>query len=258
MEELSFLEAEDVGSLTTESTEEPTAETAEETTTEPSTEPSTEPTEQKYKVKVNKKEKELTLDELIANAQKGMDYDRIREDRDKIKPIYEKSKKAIELLERKAKEANMPLEQYAAFIEQADKQQEIDSYKQQLIDKGVDEDTASEIANIKFENGSLKSTVDNLSQQTRAQEEQQAKVQRDIEEFARMFPDVQEFPPDVIQDINSGMNPVTAYLKFQNDVKDKELAALRQNAKNKEIDTGSVQTQKDTEQDPFVAGLLGK
>lgn len=57
--------------------------TAEESPAETHEEPQQEPTEQRFKVKYNGQEQELTVDELIANAQKGMNYDHVRGDLEK-------------------------------------------------------------------------------------------------------------------------------------------------------------------------------
>lgn len=229
-----------------EATDDPTNEQAEKPT-------ETNPEPQKFKVKVNKEEKELTLDEMIAAAQKGMDYDRVKGQVESLR-----NNPALTLLERKAKEANMPLDQYVDFLNKAEQQAKVDERKQQLIDEGYDEKIAEHVANLELKANGLESTVNNLTAQTKEQQQIEAQMKADIDEFFRECPDVdvRTLPKEVLDMMNGGVKPVVAYLKYQNDLKEKELSALKQNNKNAELDPGSAQTQKPDEGDEFVSELF--
>ena len=57
----------------------------------------------------------------------------------------------------------------------------------------------------------------------------EAQMRANVEEFARMFPDVREIPEEVIAEIErTGETPVVAYQNYLLGQKEKELAALRQ------------------------------
>ncbi len=250
-EEISFLEESDVQTTEQPESDEEVVSDAE-TDTDTDEEAATETEPQKYKVKHNKQEFELTLDELIQNASKGLDYDRIREDRDKLRTSPERK-----LIEQKAKEANMPVDKYIEVLTQAEQQQKIDARKQDLIDEGVNEKTADYIANLELKANGLETQVNSLSEQQQAETEAQAKMQKDIADFVQRFPGVTEFPKEVETAINAGENPTVAYLAYKNNLAAKELEALKQNTKNKELDPGSTKTEKETEQDEFLNGLFG-
>ena len=64
---------------------------------------------------------------------------------------------------------------------------------------------------------------------------------------------------EVIDNINSGQNLMSAYRGYENRMLKEQLAAERKNVANKRISTGSVsENMANEESDPFLQGLLGK
>jgi len=100
----------------------PEAETGEEPEAPESAE-SVEP--QRYPIKHNRETYELTIDELIANAQKGLDYDRIR-------PGYEFLKKLAH------DSGTDDVNQYISLVDQRITEQGHQNAVQQLVDAGYD------------------------------------------------------------------------------------------------------------------------
>ena len=87
--------------------------------------------EPKYKVKFYGQEQEMTVSELVAAAQKGLDYDNVRARLEQA----QQSAPAVQLVERYAAANGMTVEQYLQFANQGFEQQAV----AQLVAQGVPE-----------------------------------------------------------------------------------------------------------------------
>lgn len=259
MEDFDFVGTEDVGAEPDSSVEnsvetEPNTEASTETETAQNTEQKPSIAEpQKYTVKVNKQEHKLTLDELIARAQMGMDYDRVKKQVEEMR-----SNPAMKLLESKAKESGMSVDQYAQALMQAETENRIAERRMQLIDEGKDEATAEYIARLELDANSLKNTVENLTASQRQTQAQRDFVNEQMARFQEKYPDVQDIPDSVIETVKNGTPPVEAYQEYLLSLKEKELQTYKTNDKNKSIDPGSASTQAKTSGDPFDEVFFGK
>lgn len=116
---------------------------SQEVTTTPQVEPTAAET---FEIKYNGEAKKLTKDELIAAAQKGLDYDRIRPEHDFIKELAEKSGiKDVSAYIESARAASQKAE--FAPDEKTQLEKERDAKVQELVDKGQDPELALDFAN---------------------------------------------------------------------------------------------------------------
>lgn len=207
-------------------------------------------TEQKFTLKVNKEEKEVSLEEMTALAQKGADYDRIKERDAKSQQTIQELQAQIDgftakqgvldVLDIIAKKSGSSLEQLAESL-----------YINFRKSGGASEDAAREelkSAKLEKELGALK------SQQTKQQEkasEEESRAQREMEQFRSEYPDVElteELVDKLVPDVQKGMTLSAAYRKMEKAQEaekiaelERKLAAKQQNAKNRRSSPGSQQ-----------------
>ena len=93
--------------------------------------------EPKYKVKFYGQEQEMTVSELVAAAQKGLDYDNVRARLEQA----QQSAPAVQLVERYAAANGMTVEQYLQFANQGFEQQAV----AQLVAQGMPEPAAKDL-----------------------------------------------------------------------------------------------------------------
>ena len=119
---------------------------------------------QLFKVKHLGQEIELTMEQMIENAQKGLDYDRIRQDRDTLK-----SSRKLQLLEDLARDSGY--DDVDAFVENfyenLEESRIIERAEEIATKRGIDFETAAELAKAERENEKLKQKM---------QEEEKAKA----------------------------------------------------------------------------------
>lgn len=246
-----------------ETAEDETAETEEdEQTSEPETvEQKKEPDAAgKIRVKYNGEDRELTMEEAVAYAQKGMNYDKVVAERDRLRP----GEKALQVLGKFAEMNGMSVEQYTEFLEGQQKavtvQREIESIRAKHPD--VSDDLAREIAEMRAE-ARRKETEEREAARRRSEEEANQKPWRD---FVREYPemkDITKLPEDVIKGIQDGLTPVEAMLRHERAERDKKIEELTakletkdKNRKNKEKAIGSAASSAGGgEKDPFLEGL---
>jgi hypothetical protein len=208
---------------------------------------STEPTES-TKVKYNGQEMELSREELITNAQKGLNYDHIKTELDGYKTSEE-----LKVLNEFAKEKGLKdWKEYVADLKNSKQNEKLESRVKELEADGMKPEHARKMAELE-----LKAPTPPTDD-----------VQRLESEFTTLhqeFPETQEFkeltdfPPEVIELIQKGKSPLVAYSKYltENAKKLSEKAAL--DLKNKATDIGSLNGDKaDEKEDLFLQGLLGK
>ena len=206
--------------------------------------------EQKFTLKVNKEEKEVSLEEMTALAQKGADYDRIKERDAKSQQTiqdlqaqidgFTAKQGVLDVLDIIAQKSGSSLEQLAESL-----------YINFRKSGGASEDAAREelkSAKLEKELGALK------SQQTKQQEkasEEESRAQREMEQFRSEYPDVElteELVDKLVPDVQKGMTLSAAYRKLEKAQEaekiaelERKLAAKQQNAKNRRSSPGSQQ-----------------
>lgn len=193
--------------------------------------------EPKYKVKFYGQEMELPVSQLVTAAQKGMDYDNLRQRYEAVAP-------AVELMTKYAQQSGMDLAAYVEFAQQQLAGQEV----QKAVAEGVPEQTARELYELRQREAQRKA-------QLQAEQAQQQRLAPYLA-LLKEHPGLKELPPEVTQRIGQGMDPVAAYAAWENAQLKAQLAAQKTAQKNKQSAPGSARgLGKDPGDDPFLAGF---
>lgn len=182
--------------------------------------------------------RQVTREELVSMAQKGWDYDTVRQERDQLRKYREEADPALLMVRGYAERSGMTVEQYLDLCR-----------RQELLSQGVNEQTAD--AQIRLEK---QQTI--LEAQTRAAQEarqrQEAEAQKaqeaqaarrkDMEDFMAAHPGVKgaDIPNEVWAQVAAGKSMTTAYTEYENKQLKAELAAERQNKANAQRSPGSL------------------
>jgi hypothetical protein len=214
-------------------TEEPEAEETEgepEQTEEAEPETKPEADNQRFQLKYNGEDFDVSREEVIELAQKGKDYDRVKSEYDKIKAdagTMNRLKNQEAFLKELAEQSEMTVEEL------------IESTRARMLMANDDSLTEEE---------ALKQVRSKANKEAEKKEPEQAKEPTPEERRQKMFatflstyPDVkaEEIPKEVWDDAGRTFDLVGAYMRHQNRELLKEIETLRQNNKNKERSTGS-------------------
>ena len=199
--------------------------------------PAVPPEPEKFTLKHLDEVREVSRDEVIALAQKGMDYDRIRDRAEGYEEFLKEiaGGKAIDVMMDEVRAARIAKE------------------------LGVDNATAMERVRLQKERRALESERTAASAATQEQQEAAARQQSFLD-FMKEYPDVKasDIPTEVWQEVKGGARLTDAYARYEakklrEQVKnlEAEKAALAQNAKNEERTTGSKKSTGKNETDEF-------
>lgn len=203
---------------------------------------------QTFTLKVNKEERQVTLEEMTALAQKGADYDRVKEQNAKsqqtIKDLQTRldgfnwHKSVLDTLSIVSEKCGTSLDQLAENL-----------YISFRKSQGASEEIAKEelkSARLEKELNGMKAQQDQAKQKT---DDAESRAQREMEEFKQNYPDVpltEELVDKLLPDIQKGMSLSGAYRKMekaQDAAKiqelEQQLAAKKQNVANKKRSPGS-------------------
>jgi hypothetical protein len=195
------------------------------------------PAEETFTLKVNKEEKTYSREEVITLAQKGADYDRVKEQLIKANGQIEQNQEAMEVLADLAKESDMDIPKL------------LDTLRLNMLKKqGLSDDAANErLLRLKAEkeNATLKAA----SAQTQQQESNADRAKREVSEFRENYPEVEltkELMDKLMPDVRGGKSLTAAYRnmeKAEADAKiaelERQLAAQKKNAENRSASPGS-------------------
>ena len=206
--------------------------------------------EQTFTIKVNKEERTVTLEEMTAFAQKGADYDRVKEQNNQLQQTnaslqaklddISTKQGALDILSIVAEKSGSSLEQLAESL-----------YVNFRKSAGASEDVARE----ELKSAKLEKELNTVkAQQTKQQEEKtdaETRAQHELEDFKREYPDVdltEDLVDKLVPDIQKGMSLSAAFRKYEKAQDsahiaelERKLAAKKQNDKNKRQSPGSQQ-----------------
>lgn len=235
-------ESEDTGSEEDTITEEPAeSETPEKENEQAETEEQQEEKgHQLYTLKTPKGEKQCSLDEVLVYANKGMDYDGMRQDRDRLR----------DFLKEMAAPLNLSVEEL------------IDNTRARMLiqqkKEAGEELSEMEALTIIQRNRAEKQAEAQATDEKAASEAAKAQM---IRAFVNEFPDVKatDIPADVWAECNRTGDLAGAYRKYADSLKDSEIKrlkkeneTLKQNQKNKDRSTGPRRSAgAATPKDPF-------
>jgi len=173
-------------------------------------------------------------DEVVKLAQQGMDYDRIRTERDQLRSDYQQTDPSFSLISSFAKRSGMNTAQYLENIR-----------KQDLIRSGASEQAAN--AQIAAE----KMTAAKTQEASRREQVQAEARKASMTRFIKAYPDVkpEEITKEVWKAVSRGEDLTAAYTFHKNRRLEADLAAERQNGRNTQMSTGSMSTRGTGKQD---------
>mgnify|MGYP005756923717 CR=1 FL=1 len=222
---------------------------AEETPSQPPAQPQAQQeADQSFQLKHLDEVRTVNRDEVIALAQKGMDYDRIRAKLDEKTAADASAAEALAFLEEMARGSNMSVQDF------------MDSAIAVRRSKPDKSDYDAVLAQVKLERrekaldareAQLRTTREQEDKRSQAEQRKQADIQR----FVARFPNVQAtaIPKEVWAEVAKGASLTEAYAMHENARLQAELEAERQNAKNAARSTGSRATAGKQERDAFDA-----
>lgn len=227
-----------------------------ETKTEPTKEPEKTTAPKTWELRHLDEVKSVDEAGMIALAQKGLDYDRIRERYDESKPV-------MELFGQFAKNAGMSVPDYVAYIRTQAKK--ANGMSEAEAKRAVDlEDREAAVAAKEAQqaqSAAEKSAAEKVA--SSAEEKRRA----DIAEFQRNFPEAakepDKIPPEVWAAVRQGQSLSMAYAKYSikqaqeaRDAAEHKAASTEQNRKNTMRSSGSMKTagNEHKSRDPFLEG----
>lgn len=202
------------------------------------------PEAETFTLKYKGQEGKYTLAQLQELAQKGLDYDGLRADRDRLRDSHP----ALAIIDRYAKQNGMTREQYMEFAQQKADEAEVAPQIKQLMDSGVPEAAARELALRRLQEqraGQIRQQQQEEAahKQTEAQKaeaQKQADYRALVDYANKNGIDLKELPQEVIRDIAGGMKPLEAYIRHENAQLRLKLSQHEQNQKNKQKNPGSM------------------
>ena len=213
------------------------ANTAEGETSEAEGEQKQQEPEQQLTLKYYGKEVTLPAQQVVALAQKGLDYDKVRSERDGFK-----SGREMTLLNQYAAASGMPLPQYLDYLEKGLERAQV----QREMQRGMPENAARELAKMRRE-----------ALQREQQEAGEKQRLAPFMELLQEYPDLKELPKDALQRIQKGESPLAAYRAVELDRLKNQKAAQDAAAQNRRTAPGTATGLGGKEKtDPFVAGFL--
>lgn len=177
-------------------------------------------------------------DELQALAQMGLDYQRIREDRDNARAEVSRLKELEAFLQELAAPNNMSVEDL------------IDNTRAQVIaDRdGIDKQVALDRVRLDRERKAFEAQKGNADKLDQEKKQEEAKRQNNFLRFSQEYPDINptDIPKEVWDSFAKGEDLVSAYAKYEAKTLRAEVASMKEkletaekNAENKKRSTGS-------------------
>lgn len=209
------------------------------------------------KAKYNKEHVQVdSMDEVITNFQKGLNYDKLVEQKKALE-----NSKVFSYVSKKANELGMTVDEYMDSVEKYEQEQEQIRQQQQIdemVENGVPEEVAKEVVATSQLRKQLQEEKNQLEEEKRKKASEEAK-DKEFLEFLEAFPDVkaEDIPKEVF--LNAQKSSLKqAYLEYQNSEYKKQLEILKTNQKNERKSIGSVTDTGVNEQegsDPFLEGF---
>jgi arsenate reductase-like glutaredoxin family protein len=213
----------------------------------------------------------LTKEQAITLAQKGQNYDKKVQELEALKNSPER-----QIFARMAQQSGMTVDQLISSVEDNLRQSTIQVRAEQLMrNEYMDQTTAMRVAQAEIEKEELLNQRNaEVQQRNQAQQEliqrQQAEQQKQVQfnnefaellrenpDFAKKYPTFDSLPKVMQEAVRNGSGIKGAYQQVQIEELRNEVAAYKQNEKNKSMSPGSVSGVGTKAIDPFEAALFG-
>ena len=200
----------------------------------------------------------VTREEAQALAQKGMDYDRVRERMDSYKKELDEARPALTLVKQYADAMKLSVSEYLDYCR-----------TQELVSGGMTEEQAKHQVNLDKRDAELsaKEEAARQAEQERttaqnAEKSAQERQRQDFNDFIRRFPNVkaEDIPQSVWESVNKGESLVMAYTMDQLNKATAEVAALKASEEARKRTPGSLQKTEHKpagDADPYDADWYG-
>lgn len=199
--------------------------------------------------------KTVDRDEVVKLAQQGMDYERVKTERDQLREYRKEADPAITLLKSYAKQSGSSVSEYIDRVR-----------KQELMASGLNEQAAASMIAADKREAALnareqaqtqaqkKLDAEDAKQKEKADAEaaQTEKRIQDMAAFIKKYPGLnpkEDIPAEVWGNVKNGETLISAYTAYRNKKLEAELAALKQNQTNAKKSTGSMTTKGKSEED---------
>lgn len=216
---------------------------------------------EKFPVKWLDETKELTREEVIRYAQKGMDYDR-------TKQALHALREEADALRAFKTEHEAQIEELTAYLKESGKSSLNDVLDDLRISTLIGKGDSADLAREKIRSARLERQLAANTQRQTEQDESSRKAKADLEAFQKEYPDVKV--DEVLlkalgDDLTATGNLTRAYERLQRRKLEADNAALRkqieagkQKASNKRRTTGSQKSSGSAavKRDPLIAALL--
>jgi hypothetical protein len=222
------------------------------------TEPENKPDTDQFTLKYLGEEVTKTKDEVIALAQKGMDYERVHSKYEELKPL--KDELATLKAEREKDEDDLSFLDELAKEQRVTRSELIDRARASIIAEREGKDVAVVLEKVKLdrekraiakEKAAMEAAKTAKNAEADAETKAKAKRDADVKEFVEAYPtvDPKTIPKEVWDDVKQGKSLLAAYVKHENaklkaelDAEKAKLEAEKKNAENKSKSTGSRAT----------------
>lgn len=213
--------------------------------------------EQTYTLKICGREQKMSLPEVLALAQKGGDYDRVRENYDSIKADAHR-------LQEIARASGKSTAELLDTLGGAERQAAQEEAVSRLVQGGLDESVARVIGEMLTGNSVPKNTQNNALAESAADNtaDDSSAVRDSIKKLVDVY-GISELPQEVIQmSVDKGLLPFEAYQAWKiaegeaaQEALRQQLAAEQKNRDNRARGVGSLQGAGDGTRDAFLAGF---
>lgn len=209
------------------------------------------------KVKYNKESVQIdSIDDVINNYQKGLNYDKLQEKLNNLE-----NSKAMSYITNKADQLGMTVDEYMEQVENYEKEQEKQREQERLEDmiaNGVPEDVAKEVIATSQLRKELQAEKNQLEKEKKEKQDKESK-DKEYADFIKEFPDVDadKIPKEVFAEAeNSSLRE--AYMKYQLEEQRKQIEILKKNNSNQASSIGSTTEfggKESKSADPFLDGF---
>ena len=191
-------------------------------------------------------------DEIIANVQKGMDYEHIKAERDSARAELPALRELKGFLEELAADSGVSVEKMVEDIRTSRLVERERNAGRVITDTAAREQIQREKA-ARAQDAKNIEAAETAKESAKAAEAVSQKQQRDVQMFVRTYPDVKpaDIPQSVWDDVRGGADLVSAYTKYENSRLKAQLEALKQQEKTKDRSTGSRKSSGNTQKSAF-------
>lgn len=190
----------------------------------------------------------IPLEQIGATLQKGLNYDHALQ--------AARSTPERKLLEDYAQLNGMSRQEYLRMLES----QRDNALVTRELDRlrGRYPDAPEELLNQLAKQGLETRRQEETQRIRREAQQQEARRRQPWVEFFERYPDLKagELPQEIYRQVEAGMSPTAAWLDYQNGLLQRQLAAAKQNQKNRQLTIGSAKDQGEpVEGDLFLEGF---